>query len=944
MNESAKIREILDGPADDQTLDLEPAAGVQSAEDPRVIRCLHDYGLALQAGLRPPRQDVLAMFPEIVEELSACLDGLEFIYHVAPQLAADHEGADAAQGAQFSLAPLGDFRILREIGRGGMGVVYEAEQMSLGRKVALKVLPFAAVLDSRQLQRFKNEAQAAAALHHSHIVPVYSVGCERGVHYYAMQFVLGQTLAVAIDELKGRPAEGGRADGDAAIKPLHDASRQSASPTRPIAGISTSRGIASKEFFRSAARLGVDVAEALDYAHQQGVVHRDIKPLNLILDEHGDAWITDFGLARFDASGSLTITGDLLGTLRYMSPEQASAERAVVDHRTDIYSLGATLYELITLEPAFAAGSRQELLRRIMSDEPHAPRRLNPAIPPELETIVLKAMAKQPAARYATAQALADDLRRYLADQPIEARRPTPLERLRKWSRRHASLVASITLSALAMLLLAVISLAIGYLAVTREQSRTAQALEEAKQGREAAAAEREQADAHLRQALDAIERMLGRVGDEQLRWEPQSEPIRRRLLDDAVEFYEAFSRRATADPVLRRQTARIEHRIGNIHSQLGELAAAESRLRRALAEYEKLTAEHPQQPEGYLGAAEAAIDLGAMLRYVPGRERDAEDAHRRSVDTRRRLAQRFPQGGYEAFLAQGCHELGYYLGLSGQSDEGEKLFREALAIQSRLAAQAPDDAGRRREHANYLNSFGLMLRIAGRPHEAEQAHRQALAVLEGMQENYDVRFQLARTLAHLAYALAETDRRPEAEPLLRRALAVRKRLYEERPQGVAERAELAMTAAALAGLLARNGQRAEAEPHYQEAIAVQDQLVRESPAVPKHRGDLALMLESYGRSLVDGGRPADAETALDRARKLREELALEAPENDECQRNLAYSRLLLALAYSRLGATEQKQSMLDLAAGWMDRHPARDEKLDALRGEVDRSEQREVR
>ena len=943
MSEPGKLPEI-EGSPDNQTLAMESAADVRSAEDPRVIRCLHDYGLALQAGLRPPRQDVLAMFPEIVEELSACLDGLEFIYHVAPQLTARPADDDAAGSTHFSLAPLGDFRIFREIGRGGMGVVYEAEQLSLGRKVALKVLPFAAVLDSRQLQRFKNEAQAAASLHHSHIVPVYSVGCERGVHYYAMQFVPGQTLAEAIDELKGRPAEGGPADSDAAANANRSASRQSASPTQPIAGISTSRGIASKEFFRSAARLGVDVAEALDYAHQQGVVHRDIKPLNLILDEHGDAWITDFGLARFDASGSLTITGDLLGTLRYMSPEQASTERAVVDHRTDIYSLGATLYELITLEPAFAAGNRQELLRRIMSDEPRAPRKLNPAIPLELETIVLKAMAKQPAARYAAAQALADDLRRFLADQPIAARRPSSLERLRKWSRRHASLVASITISTLAMLLLAVVALAIGYVAVTREQSRTAQALAEAKQGREAAAAGREQADAHLRQALDAIERMLGRVGDEQFGWEPQSHPIRHRLLDDAIEFYVAFSRPTTADPVLRRQMARIEHQIGIIHSRLGELEPAERSLRRALAEYEKLMAEHPEQPEGYLGAAEAAIDLGTMLRYVPGRELDAEDAHRRSVDTRRRLANRFSDAGYEVTLAQGCHELGYHLGLSGQTDESEGLFREALAIQSRLAAQSPNDAGRRRQYANYLNSFGLTLRIAGRPHEAEQAHRQALAILEGMQDQLDVRFQLARTLAHLAYALAETDRRPEAESLLRRAVALRKRLYEERPQGVAERAELAMTAAALAGLLSRDGRPAEAETHYQEAVAVQDQLVRESPAVPKHRGDLSLMLEGYGRSLIDRGHLANAEAALDRARKLREELALEAPENDECQRNLAYSRLLLALAYSRLGATEQKQSMLDLAADWMDRHPDSDAKLDALQGEIERSEQREVR
>src|SRR5262249_36671050 len=225
-------------------------------------------------------------------------------------------------------APLGDFRIVREIGRGGMGIVYEAVQVSLGRRVALKVLPLAAALDARQLQRFKNEAQAAACLHHPHVVPVYGVGCERGVHYYAMQFIDGRTLADLIRELRhgaGLERAGGPASaGDA---------------TLPAAGEATPRGPAqgprSAAFFRTAARLGAQAAAALDYAHQQGVIHRDVKPANLLLDSRGNLWVTDFGLAHCQQDARLTMTGDLVGTLRYMSPEQALGRRAAADPRTE---------------------------------------------------------------------------------------------------------------------------------------------------------------------------------------------------------------------------------------------------------------------------------------------------------------------------------------------------------------------------------------------------------------------------------------------------------------------------------------------------------------------------------------------------------------------------------------------------------------------------------
>ena len=181
------------------------------------------------------------------------------------------------------------------------------------------------------------------------------------------------------------------------------------------------------------ANLGIQAAEALDHAHQEGVIHRDIKPANLMVDVKGHLWITDFGLARLQNDSGLTLSGDLVGTIRYMSPEQAIGQRAVVDQRTDIYSLGVTLYELLALEPAFDGRDRREVLRRIIEDDPRPLRSINPSVPRELETIIQKATAKEPQSRYLTAQELADDLRRFLEYKTIRARRPTAWEKVVKW-------------------------------------------------------------------------------------------------------------------------------------------------------------------------------------------------------------------------------------------------------------------------------------------------------------------------------------------------------------------------------------------------------------------------------------------------------------------------------------------------------------------------------
>ena len=349
-------------------------------------------------------------------------------------------------GQEHGLGMLGDFLLIREVGRGGMGIVYEAEQLSLHRRVALKILPLAATLDHRHHQRFLLEASEPRpqAIHHTHIVPVHAVGSERGVPFYAMQFIDGCTLAQVVHESTQRDVQRGDANSGAAVAsalvPEVESQIHWGDPgldRTSSSSIGTSRH--DRNYIRNVADLGKQAAEALDHAHTRGILHRDIKPGNLMFDADRHLWITDFGLAQIQGDSRLTITGDILGTLRYMSPEQALAKRVVIDGRTDLYSLGATLYELLTLQPVFDGKDRAEILRKITQDEATPVRKLNHSVPRDLETIVQKTLAKEPAGRYATAKELADDLGRFLDSRSITARPPGRLERLGKWARRNRS-------------------------------------------------------------------------------------------------------------------------------------------------------------------------------------------------------------------------------------------------------------------------------------------------------------------------------------------------------------------------------------------------------------------------------------------------------------------------------------------------------------------------
>ncbi|HEV3085367.1 MAG TPA: protein kinase, partial [Gemmataceae bacterium] len=485
---------------------MEPKTADSEEREQRLQEILVRYVEALEEGHPPEPKEFVARYPEFAGDLEEYFAGLRQLDRVAAPLRGLVRPAVARQ--------LGDFRLLREVGRGGMGIVYEAEQLSLDRRVALKILPFAAMLDAKQLRRFKNEAQAAAHLHHQHIVPVYAVGFERGVHYFAMQFIEGQSLDKLLGELRrGAGFNDGEdlppsqqvpaATAESRAARLSTLAGDGASPeadansTHPSSPLSPEQSPGNPDYFRMVARLGIQAAEALEHAHEQGIIHRDIKPANLLMDNRGHLWVTDFGLALSKTDLGLTLTGDLVGTLRYMSPEQVLAKRGLVDHRADIYSLGATLYELLTLQPAISGHDRQELHRKVAFEEPAAPSRLRQGIPADLETVVLKAMSKEVEGRYASAQDLAEDLKRFLADRPILARRPTLAHRARKWLCRHKAM----TTGAIGLLLLATVCLAVSTVVIWKKEEQTRQALADTQQSQLIAEERKELAESRERLA-----------------------------------------------------------------------------------------------------------------------------------------------------------------------------------------------------------------------------------------------------------------------------------------------------------------------------------------------------------------------------------------------------------------------------------------------------------
>jgi serine/threonine protein kinase len=588
-----------------------------SEQDERLGEAIEAYLSLIEQG-NPPEPEVFAAgYPDLQEDILSALEGLELVSGLVGQGTASPCGSGAAPGRNLeSGRRIAGYRVVRELGRGGMGTVYEAVHVGLDRPVALKVLGSHAAPDSSARRRFLNEARTAAALHHTHIVPVFDVGQAGGLCYYAMQRIEGSGLDRLIRHLRsnrslfgpgsitpgGSPAQAGRewssgsgfssrfsrllirfskplswrhARSDRAnsaevpvgdhgevailekspaiepsrrlttpspiatprkalpsleaIVPVSDSTaswlgfREAAggpegvagsislsNPSRDDGGLALGRGCRDDEplpafkpprssaFFRWVAEVGLQAAEALAHAHHHGVIHRDVKPSNLLIDNQGTIWVTDFGLARRLADPGLTHHDSLLGTPRYMSPEQART--GSIDGRTDVYSLGATLYELLTLRPPFDGGSAAELLDQIGNRDPVPPRAIDRRVPRDLETVILKALAKRPSDRYPSATALAEDLARFLNREPVLARRISPLGRGWRIACRHPGISLVTAAASLAIIAITTYS----YARILAQRNVAIQAGKEKDSALEAKEAEANKARAAARWALAA--------------------------------------------------------------------------------------------------------------------------------------------------------------------------------------------------------------------------------------------------------------------------------------------------------------------------------------------------------------------------------------------------------------------------------------------------------
>ena len=776
-----------------------------------------------------------------------------------------------------ALEQLGDYRIIREIGRGGMGIVYEAEQCSLGRPVALKVVPRVGASSSVQSVRFRREAETVSRLHHTNIVPVFDVGTDEGFDFFAMQLIHGAGLNDVIDELRA-PGRAGSGDPTATSS---DAGLSASEAVRAIraGGVGQLRGrtpgASGVDYWRCVARIALQVAEALEYAHSQNICHRDIKPANLILDANGIIWVTDFGIAKIGNRETVTEAGSFIGTLQYAPPEQLSGQ---FDARSDVYSLGLTLYELATLEPAFDARDQVALIRQVGESSITAPRLVRPDIPRDLETIITRATARDAAQRYQSGAALAEDLDRFLHDRPLNARRITAIERLWRVCRRNQTLTV-VSLVAVAAVLAALIG---GWISTSRaldreraQARRVAVAKREAESSLVEAVNEGRRAESNLDLSLlmanDVFSSIMGgdrsphdltmlpdAIGDGRMTEPPSEREVE--LLERILLFYHRFAADNASNEKLAVETARATRRVGDIQSRIGHLAEARAAYERAIKLFERLPP-NPAAPHGYeLATIHGCLGDDSAL---SGRRRGAESSYRSALSvlqsiegdaSRKRFHQAEIYGSLAVLLAR--PSAGFRPSRRGLA---EAYGRQALEFALVLAdpdVLDPDVQlliGRsRRNLAGILTLRRKNDEASVETNEAIQVMRKLTSVYEGLPR---FRYELAEACA-LKGAIATSLASPDTELACREAIEIGEDLVDAHSDSPRYRDSLARHLGTLAKLRSRSSAHVEASSLLRDAISHREALIQRFPAAPRHvwelvklRRSLASELEILGQS-----------------------------------------------------------------------------------------------
>jgi serine/threonine protein kinase len=805
-----------------------------------VFACLQ----VLESGQPLNQQEVLAQHPEFAADLEEFFAGRKEVHQLATPLrevvkmaAGENSTAAGSDSQDLRATPearsFGDYDLLELIGQGGMGVVYKAFQKSLHRQVALKMIRAGGLAGDLDPQRLRNEAEAAAHLDHPHIVPIYEVGDCDGRPYFSMKLIEGGNLGQWIADCG-----------------------------RPIA-----------DFQKDAAQLLAQVARAVHHAHQRGILHRDLKPSNILLEypERGlqaqeksancdlksaIPYVTDFGLAKWlRTDTSLTQSGLIVGTPGYLAPEQATGPKKAITTAADVYGLGAILYALLTGQPPFRADTPLETLAQVKENEPELPSGLHRLVNRDLETICLKCLQKDPAQRYASAEALAEDLERWLAGKPIQARPLSRLARIGRWSRRNPA-IAGLTACVLVLIILALVGLAIGSWMIWREQSRTLSALGDVE-------TQRQRAEVHFRQALETVERM-SQVANARLGTPGNAQFEQKAVAEEALKLYLRLLDEKSDDPDVRLKTARAYLFAADLRKNLGDGAAAEDFCRRAIQLLVGLVEEFTLEPSYRSCLASARYQLAILISPTFNRHHEAEGLLLQAIALRERLVTECPEAAeHPRDLAETYHKLGYLCWTDARMSEAEKDYRHALSLYQGLSTKFPHPAISR-DQATVYNSLGVLLQTMWRLEEAESAHHKALVLLETGDGSDSERW---RTLGQLATLWTQTGRQQEAEQAWRKLLENAEKTVASFPHGPDSRLEVSLLSRRLGWLLEASGRPREAESLYRKAQALQEKLAAEFPQTAALSLQLGLTCFALSdlRALSDAG---EAQEACARARR----------------------------------------------------------------------------
>jgi serine/threonine-protein kinase len=753
--------------------------------------------------------------------------------------------------------------------RGNIGQVWLAHDEDLGRDVALKELRPDRQDNPAAVARFLEEAKVTGQLEHPGIVPVYELVQPRDDHpCYAMRFIGRRTLADAVQEYhrKRQAGEAGPLD---------------------LRGLLTAF---------------VGVCNAVAYAHSRGVLHRDLKPANVALGDYGEVMVLDWGLAKVlgrqeDPTSLLPVSlgpadgvgrtqqGQVLGTPAYMAPEQAEGRHDLVGKATDVYGLGGILYEVLTGEPPFTGPEVPEVLKRVVQESPVPPRQRVATTPAALQAVCLKALAKEPGARYESARELARDVERWLADEPTRAYREPLRDRVRRWGRRHRQLTTGMAV----LLLTALFGLGAGLWAVRAEQIRTF--------------AEKKQAEENLKLAKQAVDDCFELAKDHPLLQQENMRQVRKLLLEKALPFYERFRALRQDDPQIRAELADNYFRVGYINHVIHRNADAQQSYGEALRLLEQLARAHPEVTAHRASLALTYYDLG-VLQQASDRRAEAE----RSYGEARRLLEPLAKGHpdvtrYQATLARICVNLGNLHEASGRRGDAERSYGQARRLLEPLAREHPDVSQYQADLAKTYVNLGNLQGDSGRGAEAERSYGEARRLLEplarGHSEVPEYQADLAKTYRNLGDLQQDSGRRAEAERSYGEAICLREQLAKTHPEVPEYQADLAKTYRNLGDLQQDSGRRAEAEQSYGEARRLYERLAQAHSEIPEYQAGLARTYFNLGNLQRESGRAGEAGRSYGEARRLQEQLATAHPDVPEYQDDLA-------LTYNGLGLLQQ--------------------------------------